>query len=60
MQCCSTGVSADASTRFMGSIVSPKNWLRVWRKIGNAAENANRIATFRAVRDAGGTVAESA
>jgi hypothetical protein len=52
--------SKSAAERFMGTIVSPKNWLRVWRKIGNAAENANRVAIYRAVRKAGGSVAEAA
>jgi predicted GNAT family acetyltransferase len=52
--------SANASDRFMATIVSPKNWLKVWRKLGNAAENANRVAIYRAVRAAGGSVAEAA
>ncbi len=52
--------SQAAANRFMGTIVSPKNWLRVWRKLGQAAENANRVAIYRAVRAAGGSVAEAA
>lgn len=52
--------SESAANRFMGTIVSPKNWLKAWRKIGNAAENANRVAIYRAVRAKGGSVAEAA
>jgi hypothetical protein len=52
--------SEAAATRFTKTIVTPSNWLTVWRKIGNAAENANRVAVYKAVRAAGGTVAEAA
>jgi hypothetical protein len=52
--------SASAATRLERTIVSPKSWLRAWRKIGNAAENANRVAVYKAVRKAGGSVAEAA
>jgi hypothetical protein len=45
---------------FLDSVVGPKNVWRLWRKIGAAAENANRIATFRSVLAAGGSVAEAA
>lgn len=44
---------------FMKSVVSPKNAWRVWRKIGASAENANRVAVFKAVLAAGGSVAEA-
>jgi hypothetical protein len=52
--------SASAARRFEATIVSPKSWLRLWRKIGNAAENANRVAVYKAVRKNGGSVAEAA
>jgi len=45
---------------FMNSVVSPKGWWRFWRRVGNASEQANRVATFKRVRDAGGSVAEAA
>lgn len=53
-------VPAAQQRAFLDSVVGPKNVWRVWRKVGAAAENANRIATFRAVLAAGGTVAEAA
>lgn len=52
--------SASAVRRFEQSIIHPRNILRGWRRIGQAAENANRVAVFRAVRAAGGSVAEAA
>ena len=45
---------------FMKSVVTPRNAWRVWRKIGASAENANRVAVFKAVLAAGGSVAEAA
>lgn len=53
-------VPANQQRAFLDSVVGPKNVWRLWRKIGAAAENANRIATFRAVLAAGGSVAEAA
>lgn len=53
-------VPANRQRAFLDSVVGPKNVWRLWRKVGAAAENANRIATFRAVIAAGGTVAEAA
>ena len=53
-------VPPNQQSAFLDSVVGPKNIWRLWRKIGAATENANRIATFRAVLDAGGTVAEAA
>lgn len=53
-------VPANQQRAFLDSVVGPKNVWRLWRKVGAAAENANRIATFRAVIAAGGTVAEAA
>jgi hypothetical protein len=53
-------VPANQQRAFLDSVVGPKNIWRLWRKVGAAAENANRIATFRAVIAAGGTVAEAA
>lgn len=44
----------------IGGIISPSNLWQAWRKIGSAAENANRVAVFRSVLAAGGTVAEAA
>jgi hypothetical protein len=51
--------SESAATRFQNSVLTPKGLLRFWRRLGNAAENANRVATYRAVRAAGGSVAEA-
>jgi hypothetical protein len=53
-------VPANQQRAFLDSVVGPKNIWRLWRKVGAAAENANRIATFRAVIAAGGSVAEAA
>lgn len=53
-------VPAGKVNGFMKSVVSPKNAWRVWRKIGASAENANRVAVFKAVLAAGGSVAEAA
>lgn len=53
-------VPPNQQRAFLDSVVGPKNIWRVWRKVGAAAENANRIATFRSVLAAGGSVAEAA
>jgi hypothetical protein len=53
-------VPAGNQRAFLDSVVGPKNLWQVWRKIGAAAENANRVATFRRVLAGGGTVAEAA
>lgn len=53
-------VPAGQRGGFMSSVVGPKNLWQVWRKIGAATENANRVAVFKAVLSKGGTVAEAA
>lgn len=45
---------------FTNSIVTPRGLWRLWQKIGNAAEQANRVAKYRQVIAAGGTPAEAA
>lgn len=56
----SSKVPAGNASGFVQSILTPKNAWQAWRKIGSAGENANRIAVFKAVLAAGGTVAEAA
>lgn len=53
-------VPAGQRGGFMSSVVGPKNIWQVWRKIGAATENANRVAVFKAILAKGGTVAEAA
>lgn len=54
-------VPLNSSKGFRDSVVdTPKKAWNLWRKIGSATENANRIATFKAVLARGGTVAEAA
>jgi hypothetical protein len=51
---------ADKVDGFMKTVITPKSAWRLWRKIGAASENANRIAVFKAVLAKGGSVAEAA
>lgn len=43
-----------------GTMVSPRRLWKVYTKVQQASENANRIATYRLVRERGGTHAEAA
>ena len=45
---------------FMSTIVSPRRWWQVWLKIGNAAEMANRVAVYDAMKRKGVSDAEAA
>jgi hypothetical protein len=45
---------------FMNSIITPRGAWRFWQKIGNAAEQANRVAKYRKVIAEGGSAAEAA
>lgn len=45
---------------FANSILTPRGLWRFWQKIGNASEQANRVAKFRQVVRDGGSVAEAA
>ena len=45
---------------FMNSVLTPRGLWRFWQKVGNASEQANRIAVYRRVIAEGGTVAEAA
>lgn len=57
----SSKVAAGSVNGFMDRIIdSPAKAWKAWRKIGAASENANRIARFKEVLAAGGTVAEAA
>ena len=38
---------------------SPKKLWNAWQKVGAASENANRIAIFKKIKEAGGTTAEA-
>lgn len=55
-----TKVSHSKKPGVVGSVIGPHNLWQTWRKIGSAAENANRVAVFRSVLKAGGSVAEAA
>lgn len=52
--------SQSKAKRFENSIVHPKGLFQFWRRISSSAENANRVAVYRAVRKNGGSVAEAA
>lgn len=45
---------------FLKTVVTPRNAWRAWKRIGAAAENANRLAVFDSVIERGGSVAEAA
>ncbi len=45
---------------FMKTVVTPKRAWRAWKRIGQATENANRLAVYQSVIEAGGTPAEAA
>lgn len=45
---------------FANSVLTPRGLWRFWQKVGNAAEQANRVAKFRQVIREGGSVAEAA
>ncbi len=45
---------------FLNSVLSPSKIWRFWQKVGNASEQANRVAKYRQVIESGGTVAEAA
>lgn len=53
-------VPSGQMNAFMKTIVTPKSAWKVWRKIGAATENANRLGVFKAVIERGGSVAEAA
>lgn len=45
---------------FLNSVLSPSKLWRFWQKVGNASEQANRVAKYRQVLKNGGSVAEAA
>ena len=45
---------------FMNSVLTPRGMWRFWQKIGNASEQANRVAIYKRVIAEGGTPAEAA
>ena len=45
---------------FMNTVLTPRKLWRFWQRVGNASEQANRVAKYRQVIADGGTVAEAA
>jgi len=45
---------------FANSIITPRGAYRAWQKIGNASEQANRVALYKRIVAEGGTEAEAA
>jgi hypothetical protein len=45
---------------FTNSIITPRGAYRAWQKIGNASEQANRVALYKRIIAEGGTEAEAA
>lgn len=45
---------------FTNSVLTPRGMWRFWQKVGNASEQANRVAKYRQVIADGGTIAEAA
>ncbi len=54
-------MTRDEQATFLGSIMdSPAKVARLWKDIGRATENANRVAIYDSVLKTGGSVAEAA
>jgi hypothetical protein len=45
---------------FMNSVITPRGAWRFWQKVGNASEQANRVAVYKRIIAEGGSPAEAA
>lgn len=45
---------------FMATVLTPRTLWRFWQRVGNASEQANRVAVYKRVIAEGGTAAEAA